>query len=501
MARGPTFGIVGAGLAGARAAQALREGGFDGRVVLLGAESERPYERPPLSKGLLLGSTQRREAYVHDAGWYEANDVELRTATRVTGIDRDARQVVLGDDERLGYDKLLLATGATPRRLAVPGAGLEGVWYLRTLADSDRIAEVLTDQAHLVVIGAGWIGLEIAAAARQRGAAVTVVEVADLPLQRVLGDEVARVFADLHRSHDVAFHFGAEVLRLRGSGRVSSVLLTDGTQLGADTVVVGVGVRPNVELAAAAGLTVENGIVTDALLRTSDPHIYAAGDVANAYHPLLGRHIRVEHWANALNGGPAVARSMLGQRDEYVRLPYFFSDQYDLGMENSGWAAPRGYDRVVLRGDPVLLDGKAPEFVAFWVNGHGRVLAGMNANAWGVTDQVQALVRAGHAGLAVDLVKLADPQVPLDHLLGRAVRSRRRDWGPEGGRLVPRLQQPGADQPVGGRRDSRGQAGWADRPARGSGPAGRPLRPEMNLARKSLRNSGLHGTTRWSRRE
>ncbi|MFE9689606.1 NAD(P)/FAD-dependent oxidoreductase [Micromonospora sp. NPDC005806] len=412
----PTFLIVGAGLAGAKAAQTLREEGFDGRVVLLGEEPERPYERPPLSKGLLLGTTPRRDVYVHDADWYEAKDVELRTATRVTGIDRDARQVVLADGERLGYDELLLTTGSTPRRLDVPGSGLDGVWYLRTAADSDRIAEALTDRAHLVVIGAGWIGLEIAAAARQHGAAVTVVETADLPLQRVLGDEVARVFADLHRQHGVTFHFGVGVRQLQGTGRVSSVLLTDGTQLAADTVVVGVGVQPNVQLAEAAGLKVENGIVTDARLLSSDPHIYAAGDVANAYHPLLDRHIRVEHWANALNGGPAAARSMLGQQVEYARLPYFFSDQYDLGMEYSGWVAPGGYDQVVFRGDPAVVDDGAPEFMAFWIK-DGRVLAGMNANVWDVTDQIQALVRAGHGGRAVDLARLSDPRVPLGDLL------------------------------------------------------------------------------------
>ncbi|MBM0238160.1 FAD-dependent oxidoreductase [Micromonospora sp. ATA32] len=417
MESSPTFVIVGAGLAGAKAAQTLREEGFGGRVLLLGEEPERPYERPPLSKGLLLGTTPRRDVYVHEAGWYEANDVELYPATRVTSIDRAARQVTLDGGEKLGYDDLLLATGAAPRRLDVPGADLDGVFYLRTLADSDRIAEALTEQAHLVVIGAGWIGLEIAAAARQHGAAVTVVETADLPLQRVLGDEVARVFADLHRNHDVAFHFGAEVRQLRGTGRVSSVLLADGTQLAADTVVVGVGIRPNVQLAEAAGLAVDNGIVTDAALRTSDPHIYAAGDVASAYHPLLGRHIRVEHWANALNGGPEAARSMLGHRVEYVRLPYFFSDQYDLGMEYSGWVAPHGYDRVVFRGDPVMVDGRAPEFMAFWVDGHGRVLAGMNANVWDVADQIQALVRAGHGGMAVNLAELSDPQVPLGSLL------------------------------------------------------------------------------------
>ncbi|PWU56967.1 FAD-dependent oxidoreductase [Micromonospora globispora] len=412
----PTFVIVGAGLAGAKAAQTLREEGFDGRVILLGAEPERPYERPPLSKGLLLGTTSRPDVYVHAAGWYEANDVELRTGTRVTGIDRDVQQVVLDGGERLGYDGLLLATGSTPRRLDVPGADLDGVWYLRTLADSDRIAEALTDQAHLVVIGAGWIGLEIAAAARQHGATVTVVETADLPLQRVLGDEVARVFADLHRGHVVTFHFGAGVRQLRGSGRVSSVLLTDGTELAADAVVVGVGILPDVQLAEAAGLKVDNGIVTDARLRTSDPRIYAAGDVANAYHPLVGRHIRVEHWANALNGGPAAARSMLGQQVEYARLPYFFSDQYDLGMEYSGWVAPDGCDRVVFRGDPAVPDGRAPEFMAFWVSDR-RVLAGMNANVWDVTDQIQALVRAGHGGRAVDLDRLADPGVPLGDLL------------------------------------------------------------------------------------
>ncbi|MGC1211970.1 MAG: FAD-dependent oxidoreductase [Micromonospora sp.] len=416
MGSSPTFVIVGAGLAGAKAAQTLREEGFDGRVVLLGEELERPYERPPLSKGLLLGTTPRHDVYVHDAGWYEDNDVELRTGAQVTAIDRDGRQVVLADGERLGYDTLLLATGSTPRRLDVPGADLDGVRYLRTLADSDRIAEALTDRAHLVVIGAGWIGLEIAAAARQRGAAVTVVEAADLPLQRVLGDEVARVFADLHRCHGVTFHFGAGVRLLRGADRVSSVLLTDGTELAADTVVVGVGVQPNVQLAEAAGLKVDNGIVTDARLRTSDPQIYAAGDVANAYHPLLGRHIRVEHWANALNGGPAAARSMVGQQVEYARLPYFFSDQYDLGMEYSGWVAPHGYDRVVFRGDPAVVADRSSEFMAFWVSG-GRVLAGMNANVWDVTDQIQALVRAGHGGRTVDLDRLADPRVPLVDLL------------------------------------------------------------------------------------
>jgi 3-phenylpropionate/trans-cinnamate dioxygenase ferredoxin reductase component len=399
------FVIVGAGLAGANAAQTLRETGFGGEIVLLGEEPERPYERPPLSKGLLLGTAERESVFVHEPGWYAAHDVDLRTATRVTTVDCAARQVELGDGQRIGYDALLLATGATPRRLDVPGADLDGVLSLRTLSDSDRVAAALVGGGHLVVVGAGWIGLEVAAAARQHGAMVTVVEHSELPLVRVLGPGIARVFADLHRDHGVTFRFGATVRAFRGESRVSAVVLGDGTELPADAVVVGVGARPDIALAEQAGLTVDNGVVVDQALRSSDPRIYAAGDIANAYHPVYGTHVRVEHWATALHSGPAAARSMLGAEVVYDRLPYFYTDQYDLGMEYTGYAPPGGYDTVVVRGDLAKR-----EFIAFWT-ARGRVMAGMNVNVWDVTPQIENLIRSGKP---VDLARLADPGSALE---------------------------------------------------------------------------------------
>jgi len=402
--------IVGGGLAAAKAAETLRDEGFAGRVMIISDEVERPYERPPLSKGLLLGSAERDSVFVHEADWYAKNDVDLRTGARAETIDKDAHEVVLAGGERVGYSRLLLATGARPRRLPVPGADLDGVHYLRTLADSDRLGETLTDGTRLVIVGAGWIGLEIAAAARTRGAAVTVVEMAHLPLQRVLGDTIAEVFAGLHREHGVTFHFDAGVAELRGSGRVEEVVLADGTVLPADAVLVAVGAQPNTELAEAAGLPVDNGVLVGASLASGEPDIFAAGDVANAEHPLLHTRVRVEHWANALNMGPVAAKAMMGQDAAYDLLPYFYTDQYDLGMEYSGWA-PSPNVEVVVRGDLA-----AREFIAFWVDG-GRVLAGMNVNIWDVTDDIQALVRAGYAGRAVDPQRLADPAVPLGEVL------------------------------------------------------------------------------------
>jgi len=404
------FVIVGGGLAAAKAAETLRDEGFAGRVVIISDDPERPYERPPLSKGLLLGSAERDSTFVHEADWYTKNDVDLRTGIRAEAIDKDAHEVVLAGGERVGYSRLLLATGARPRRLPVPGADLDGVHYLRTLADSDRLGSLLTESTRLVIIGAGWIGLEIAAAARARGAAVTVVEMAHLPLQRVLGDTIAEVFAGLHREHGVTFHFDAGVAELRGSGgRVGEVVLADGTVLPADAVLVAVGAQPNTELAEAAGLPVDNGVLVDASLVSGEPDIFAAGDVANAEHPLLNTRVRVEHWANALNMGPVAAKAMMGRDASYDLLPYFYTDQYDLGMEYSGLAPAES--EVVVRGDLA-----AREFIAFWVDG-GRVLAGMNVNIWDVTDDIQALVRAGYAGRAADPQRLADPAVPLGEVL------------------------------------------------------------------------------------
>jgi 3-phenylpropionate/trans-cinnamate dioxygenase ferredoxin reductase subunit len=399
--------IVGASLAGAKAAEALREEGFDGPLVMIGEESERPYERPPLSKDYLLGKADRETIYVHPREWYAEHDVDLRLGVEVTSIDRAAHEVSLADGRKAGYGKLLLATGSSPRRLSVPGADLDSVLYLRSAGDSDRIMAAFQDASRVAVIGAGWIGLETAAAARAAGAEVTVLEMAELPLQRVLGRQVARVFADLHLANGVDLRGGVRITEISGSGgKADGVRLADGRHVEADVVIVGVGISPNVQLAAAAGLEVDNGVWVNAQLRSSDPDIFAAGDVANAFHPLLGKHVRVEHWANALNQPQTAAKAMLGQDVAYDLVPYFYTDQYDLGMEYAGYVEPDGYDEVVFRGD---VEGR--EFIAFWLGDHGRVLAGMNVNVWDVNDAIQALVRSGQP---VDVAALSDPGTPLE---------------------------------------------------------------------------------------
>ncbi|MBG0828616.1 FAD-dependent oxidoreductase [Planomonospora sp. ID67723] len=408
MATEQTFVIVGAGLTGAKAAQTLREEGFTGRIALIGAEAERPYERPPLSKGYLLGKEERAKLYVHDEAWYGEHEVEPILGTRVTALDRTARQVELDGGRRLGYDRLLLATGSSPRRLTVPGSDLDGVHYLRTVGDSERLREAIRGGGRVVVVGAGWIGLESAAAAREYGCEVTVVEPRPMPLEASLGPEMGAFFAGLHRRHGVDVRLGRSVTGFLGDGRVRAVTVDDGGEIPADAVVVGIGARPNTELAEGAGLAVENGVLVDAALRTGDPHVYAAGDVARALNPLYGARIRVEHWANALNGGPAAARSMLGQAVVYDRAPYFYTDQYEAGMEFSGWFAPGGYDEVIVRGDP-----EARDFHAFWLAGE-RVVAGMHVNRWdeGIAP-VQDLIRAA---VPVGRDRLADPSVPLTDL-------------------------------------------------------------------------------------
>ena len=422
MPEGPAYVIIGASLAGAKAAETLREDGFGGSIVLLGTEPERPYERPPLSKGYLLGKADRSSLYVHEDYWYAGHQVELRSGVAATGIDRAARRVDLDAGDPVSYDRLLLTTGAHPRVLQVPGADLDGVHYLRTAADSETLATVLAPipemETRVVIVGGGWIGLEVAAAAREKGCAVTVLEPEPTPLHRQVGPELGERFAELHRAHGVEFRLGDSARELHGhEGRVTVVVTSQGAELAADVVVVAIGAAPNVALAEAAGLEVAapeagGGVLVDAALRTSDPDIFAAGDVANVAHPLLGRRVRVEHWANALHGGPAAARSMLGQPVSYDRIPYFFSDQYDLGMETSGLPEPGHYDQVVYRGEPATL-----EFIAFWLSG-GTVVAGMNVNVWDVTGDIQALIRAGYAGVQVDPARLADPGVPLAQMLG-----------------------------------------------------------------------------------
>jgi 3-phenylpropionate/trans-cinnamate dioxygenase ferredoxin reductase subunit len=401
--------IVGASLAGAKAAEALRDEGFEGRVVLVGDEPERPYERPPLSKDYLRGESEREKTYVHPAGFYEEHGIELLTDTTAERIDTASRTVTLrGKAEgTLTYSKLLIATGAEPRRLTgVPGADLDGILYLRSLADSDVLAARLRRGGRVVVIGAGWIGAEVAASARTLGLEVALVEMASVPLERVLGPELGSIYADVHRDHGVELLTGARLEAFEGGpGGVERVRLEGGRTLDCDFVVVGIGVLPRVALAEQAGLVVDDGILVSDRLETSAAGVFAAGDVANAYHPLLGRQLRVEHWANALNQPAVAAAAMLGKPASYDRLPYFFSDQYEVGMEYTGHALE--WDEVVFRGDV-----GAREFIAFWLHG-GRVVAGMNVNVWDVTDAIKALIGSGSA-VAVD--RLRDPDVPLDRV-------------------------------------------------------------------------------------
>jgi 3-phenylpropionate/trans-cinnamate dioxygenase ferredoxin reductase component len=399
-----TFVIVGAGMAGGKAAETLREEGFDGRIVLVGAEPHRPYERPPLSKDYL-----RAEGGVawlqEDEGWYAQHDVELRTSTVAESLDVAGSAVLLAGGERLAYDRLLLSTGAEPRRLPLPGADLEGVQLLRTIEDSDAIRAAIEAGGRLVVIGGGWIGCEVAASARQKGMDVTLVEPLELPLLRVLGPELGGFYRDVHADQGVELLLGTGVEAIEGSGRAERVRTSDGRSIDCDAVVVGIGVAPRTRLADGV-LDVDNGILVDERLRASAEGVFAAGDVANATHPVFERRVRVEHWANALEQGPAVARAMLGRDVRYDKVPYFFSDQYDVGMEYAGLHDP-GSDELVVRGD---MAGR--EFIAFWLRGE-RLMAGMNVNVWDVSDPIQELVRSG---APVDRARLADPDVPIDEV-------------------------------------------------------------------------------------
>ena len=401
--------LVGGGLAGAKAAEALRAKGYSGSLALIGDEVHLPYERPPLSKGYLAGTSPFEDAVVHPEQWYRDNDVDLRLGTKVASIDRDAHEVTLADGAVLGYSKLLLATGALPRHIDLPGADAGGVLYLRNREDADAIRSAFGPGKRIAIIGAGWIGLEVAAAARQAGTDVVVVEVAELPLLNVLGAELAQVFADLHRSHDVDLRLGVTTAEITADGGVATGLrLGDGSLVSAGTVVVGVGVAPNIALASAAGLDIDNGVLVDASLRTSDPDIYAVGDIANHDHPLLHMRVRVEHWAAALNQPKTAAAAILGEDVQYSDLPYFYTDQYDLGMEYVGHAPRGSFERVVVRGDLATR-----EFVAFWLDGGNRIKAAMNVNVWDVVDEIKPLIRDG---VAVDPERLTDPAVSFADL-------------------------------------------------------------------------------------
>jgi 3-phenylpropionate/trans-cinnamate dioxygenase ferredoxin reductase subunit len=405
--------IIGGGLGGAKASEALREQGFTGSITLISNEADAPYERPPLSKGYLVGASAFESALVQPLQWYAEHDIDLRLSTSASSFDTVAHTVTLSDTTTLPYDKLLLATGAVPRALTVRGADAENVLYLRRHDDADAIRATFGDGHQLVIIGAGWIGLEVAAAAREANTEVAIVEMAELPLLGVLGPEIARVFADLHVSHGVQLHLGAvlEEITLDDRGRANGVRLADGTLVPGDAVVVGVGVLPNIALAEAAGLATDNGVLVDASLRTSDPDVYAVGDIANQAHPTLRARVRVEHWATALKQPAVAVAAMLGNEGAnriYAELPYFFSDQYDLGMEYFGYADRAGKQQVLIRGDRVNR-----EFVAFWVDDANRIKAVMNVNVWDVIDAVKPFILDG---IVIDPAKLSDPRISYDDL-------------------------------------------------------------------------------------
>lgn len=396
--------VVGAGLAAANVVESLRDRGYAGPVTLVGDEEDRPYERPPLSKGYLQGAAEIDEAYVHPSDWYARHDVTTRFGETAAALDRDAHQVELVSGERIPYGTVVLATGATPRRLRLPGGDLSGVLTLRRIADSDAIKKAISEHARVVIVGGGWIGLEVAAAARAGGSDVTVLEMAELPLLPVLGPRVAEHFARLHRDQGVHLRTGVSVEELVGEqGQVTGVSLGDEV-VPADVVIVGIGAAPNTQLASDAGLTVRSGVLVDEHLRSvDDPDVLAVGDVAEARHTVVGEPLRVEHWDNAIRQGKLAGAVITGSDDTYDWAPYFYTDQYDLGMEYVGRGGQDDY--VVIRGD--TRDG---EFIAFWLR-DGAVSAAMNVNIWDVNEDLRALI-----GRVISPDRLADPDVALTDL-------------------------------------------------------------------------------------
>lgn len=403
-----TFVLVGGGLAAATAAETLREQGFDGTIRMIAAEAHHPYLRPPLSKEYLTGAGDRAGIVIHPTEWYADHAIEIETGTTAAALDHGAHTVTLADGRILGYDRLLMATGASPRRVDAPGATATGIHSLRTVEDSEGLkAAFAHGDRQVVIVGAGWIGLEVAAAARGHGNRVTVIGREQIPLAGPLGDEMGTMFRELHESHGVEFVLSAEVERFTEQGGVvTGIALTDRI-VPTELVVVGVGAIPNIQLAAASGLECDNGVLADEHLLSSAPDVYVAGDVANAFHPVIRQRMRNEHWANAIGTGKIAARSMLGQSAVFDEIPYFYTDQYDLGMEYSGYPTLARDAELVVRGDRTTR-----EFIAFWTSG-GKVVAGMNVNVWDVHDTIRELIRSQRL---VDPTALADPSVELSAL-------------------------------------------------------------------------------------
>jgi 3-phenylpropionate/trans-cinnamate dioxygenase ferredoxin reductase subunit len=404
MTNSPTLVVVGASVAGAKAAEAARDAGHDGRIVLIGEEATVPYERPPLSKSVLRGEAGLDVTHVHPDGFYAQHDIEL-VHDRVTALDPRARTVQLAAGEDVPFDTLVLATGAEPRRLRVPGAELAGTHLLRSADDAIRLRDAIRGATRVAVVGAGWIGSEVAASAIQMGADVVLIDRAPVPLHRILGDEVGGVFSALHTDNGVTLRMSTSVAEMRGVDSVEALVLDDGRVEAADVVVIGVGVTPRVDLIQGAGLLADDGIVVDERLETNVAGIFAAGDVANAWHPHYQRHLRVEHWANALNQGITAGHNAAGNRDSYTRLPYFFSDQYDLGLEYVGYSTTG--DAVTIRGDR-----DSRQFIAFWHH-DGIITAAMNVNTWDVVDDLKTLIETRSP---IDPALLTDLDTPIAEL-------------------------------------------------------------------------------------
>jgi 3-phenylpropionate/trans-cinnamate dioxygenase ferredoxin reductase subunit len=408
-----TFVIVGASLAGGGAAATLREEGFDGRVILIGAEPRPPYERPPLSKEYLRGELSFESALVRPSGFYDENGIESRFGVRTTRVDAAGKVVELEGGERVAYDKLLVATGSRNRRFPIPGFDLDGVYDLRTVADSDRIRAEIAPGRKAVVVGMGFIGSEVAASLRQSGVDVVVVDRNEVPLRRVLGEEVGRVIEGIHRDHGTSMIFEDRVAAFEGAGRVERVTTARGRRIECDFVVVGLGSEPVTDLLAGTGAELDNGVVVDEYLRTGVEGIYAAGDVANHYHPVFERRIRVEHWQNALEQGPAAARAMLGKGEPYDEVPWFWSDQYEHNLQYAGFHTE--WDELVVRGS---MDAR--NFVAFYRKDE-RVLAAVAINRGKDLRRSIPLIKAQEP---VDAAGLCDLAVDLRTLTNGAVGAR-----------------------------------------------------------------------------
>jgi 3-phenylpropionate/trans-cinnamate dioxygenase ferredoxin reductase subunit len=404
-----TFVIVGAGLAGGGAAATLREEGFDGRLVLIGAEPQPPYERPPLSKEYLRGESSFEQVLFQPLDFYAENDIETRFGDRVTRVDAAAKVVELDRGERVAYGALLVATGGQNRRIPIPGIDLEGIYGLRTVADSDRIRAEISPGRKAVVVGMGFIGLEVTASLRQSGVEVAVVDRNAVPLRRVLGEEVGRVVGEIHRDHGTELIFEDKVAAFEGAERVERVTTRRGHRIECDFVVVGLGIEPVTDLLAGTGAQIDNGVVVDEYLRTGVDGIYAAGDVANHYHPVFERHIRVEHWQNALKQGPAAARNMLGENEPYGEIPWFWSDQYEHNLQYAGFHSE--WDELVVRGST---EGR--NFVAFYRK-NGRVLAAVAINGGRDLRRSIPLIKSQEE---VAAATLGDPDVDLRTLAGAA---------------------------------------------------------------------------------